>query len=142
MWIWWKSERAYRETQLKLTDIEEDREKAYLLFLVRHNLPFSTARDPVLRMMCLSLTYGRLLALLQTTAQRIKRAVVTEAKGKLLSLMVDGWSDMSLRRFLGIALSIFDPETRGHCYRFLGLYHTLDQCRKPGKSRQRLFGRA
>ena len=101
MWIWWKSERAYRETQLKLTDIEEDREKAYLLFLVRHNLPFSTARDPVLRMMCLSLTYGRLLALLQTTAQRIKRAVVTEAKGKLLSLMVDGWSDMSLRHFLG-----------------------------------------
>ena len=105
---------------------EEDQGKAYLLFLVRHNLPFSTARDPVLRMMCPTVTYGRLLALLQTTAQRIKRAITTEAHGKLLSLMVDGWSDMSLRRFLGIAVSIFDPASRCHCYRFLGLYHTLD----------------
>ena len=97
-----------------MTLTEEDVQKAYLLFLVRHNLPSSTSCDPMLRMMCPSMTYGRLLNLLETTSERVKSAIIEEARGKPLSVMVDGWSDMSLRRFLGIGLSIFDPATRKH----------------------------
>ena len=102
----------------------EQQEKAFFLFLVRHDLPFSTARDPMLPALCPTLTYGRLLALLTATADGVKRFISEETVGKQVSLMVDGWSDTSFRRYLGIGIFIFNPVTNEHVYRFLQLFYT------------------
>ena len=67
------------------------------------------------------MTYLRLLSLLDETADAVKSSVATEIQGRDLCIMVDGWSDMSLRRYLGIAVSFYDPVVHQQNYRFLGL---------------------
>ena len=99
----------------------EQKEKAFFLLLVRHNLAFATIRDPMVRILCPGMTYLRLLSLLDETAASVKSTIAAEIQGRDLCIMVDGWSDMSLRRYLGIAVSFYNPVSHEQNYRFLSL---------------------
>ena len=100
----------------------EQKEQGFVLFMIRHNVGFTALRDPIIRVLFPGLTYARAQELCQAASDKVRRAITEEVRGISLCVMIDGWSDMSLRRYLGIGLSFFDDVTQRHVYRFLKLF--------------------
>ena len=100
----------------------EQKERAFVLFMMKHNVGFTALRDPVIRVLFPGLTYARAQELCDAASDKVRRAITEEVRGHSLCVMIDGWSDMSLRRYLGIGLSFFDDAAQRHVYRFLRLY--------------------
>ena len=104
----------------------EQKEQGFVLFMIRHNVGFTALRDPIIRVLFPGLTYARAQELCQAASDKVRRAITEEVRGISLCVMIDGWSDMSLRRYLGIGLSFFDDVTHRHVYRFLKLFGGKD----------------
>lgn len=101
---------------------EEEKDAAFILFLVRHYVGLTSLRDPLTNIFYPGLSFGRAMHLIDTYTQQVQEAVVDELDDQPVCLMIDGWSDQSLRRFLGIVVSYFHKERRERVHRALGLH--------------------
>ena len=110
-----RSHEAYHAQVTHAT--EEDKKKAWFLFLLKHNVGLTCLRDPLARLIHPDLTYHSAMALVGSTAVDLKTAIRNEIRDKNLALMVDRWSDQSMRRFLGVAIGYYDPDQNGAVYR-------------------------
>ena len=100
---------------------QPERNKAFFYFLLTHYVGFSAARDPSIAIFAPDLSYRTLLSLIDDTASKLRTAISDELRGKKISIMIDGWSDMSLRRYLGIVAAYYDIRSNRMVYRFLDL---------------------
>ena len=106
---------------------EEDKKKAWFLFLLKHNIGMTCLRDPLARLLRPDFTYQSAMAFVDSTVTDVKAAIRNEIREKNVVLMVDGWSDQSLRRFLGVAFGYYDPNHNANVYRGVDLLWTEGQ---------------
>ena len=59
--------------------------------------------------------------MLLMTADSVRSEIRELLKEKSVTVMIDGWSDLSLRRYLGIGVAFFDASSRQQKFRFLDL---------------------
>ena len=100
---------------------DEDRNKAWILFLIKHNIGLTSLRDPLTRILHPGMTYQKASAWVESVVLAVKRAIQNEVQGRDLVMMVDGWSDQSLRRYLGVAVGFYDNNENRIVYRGVGL---------------------
>ena len=74
------------------------------MFLIKHNVGLTSLCDPLARILHPGLTYRRAAVYVASFAQAVKKAIQTEVRERNVVSMVDGWSDQSLRRYLGALL--------------------------------------
>ena len=67
------------------------------------------------------LSYGALLDLVEETANQVKSVIALELRDKQISIMIDGWSDQSLRRYVGVVAAYYDHANNRIVHRFLDL---------------------
>lgn len=114
-----------------------DRFKTLFLYFIRHHIPLYSYNDPVLIPNLFPNFPGlpSFLNLLYNTADYLKERIMNEIlEVEKIGLIIDGWTDQSQRRFIGI--SIFYIYNSGIVTRFLSfsnlseLSHTADAIAK------------
>ena len=100
---------------------QEQQKSAIFLFFIKHNIGFSVARDPLMRIFSPGISEVRFLEMLDKTAYSVRDVIRDVLHEKSVTVMIDGWSDVSLRRYLGIGVCFFDATSCKHHYRFLQL---------------------
>ena len=68
------------------------------------------------------MTCSRATALVELCTNHVKETIIEELDDQSVCLMIDGWSDQSLRRFLGIVVSYFQQDKNRTVYRGLALH--------------------
>ena len=101
---------------------EEQRVNAFLLFLIRHQIGLTTARDPFVRIFQPNVTFSRLVSSIEPIVRLVVDHIRSEFAHKEFFIMVDGWSDQSLRRYLGVVAGFYSFEQKSMVLRFLDLY--------------------
>ena len=101
---------------------EEQQGNAFLLFLLRHQIGLTATRDPLVRVFQPNVSFARLLSKIEPTVHLVRERIRSELTGKDFFVMVDGWSDQSLRRFLGVVAGFYSSEKNTMVFRFLDLY--------------------
>lgn len=99
----------------------EQQANALFLFFIKHDIGFTAACDPLMRIFSQGVSYTQLVDMLQRTADLTRDAIRDLLRHKSATLMIDGWSDASLRRYLGIGVSFFDECSCRQQFRFLEL---------------------
>lgn len=114
--------RAHEATHATIKKFtEEEKTKAWILFLIKHNVGLTSLRDPLARILHPGVTYQRAAVYVASFAQAVKKAIQTEVRERNVVIMVDGWSDQSLRRYLGAAVGFYSDQENMVVYRGLGL---------------------
>ena len=101
---------------------EEEKDAAFLLFLIRHYVGLTSLRDPLTDIFYPNLSFSRAMNLTESYTQQIQDAIIEEIDDQKVFLMIAGWSDQSLRRFLGVVVSYFQRERNERVYRALSLH--------------------
>ena len=101
---------------------QEEKDAAFILFLVRHYVGLTCLRDPLTDIFYPGLSLSRATSMIEGYTQQVQEAIVEELDDQSVFLMIDGWSDQSLRRFLGIVVSYFQKEKNERVYRALALH--------------------
>ena len=100
---------------------QPERHKAFFYFVLMHNVGFSATRDPVTAIFAPDLSYQRITSLLNETVSQVRAAITEELREQDICIMLDGWSDQSLRRYLGIVAAYYDGRNNRIVHRFLDL---------------------
>ena len=101
---------------------DEQRVNAFLLFLIRHQIGLTTARDPFVRIFQPNVSFSRLISSIEPIVRLVVDHIRSELQDKEFFIMVDGWSDQSLRRYLGVVAGFYSFEQNNMVLRFLDLY--------------------
>ena len=94
---------------------------ALFLFMLKHGIGLSAARDPLLQIFHPTATYLNILDLLDSTVSLVKSEITRLLGRRDYFLMIDGWSDQSLRRFVGVVAGYFSFEQNRMMFYFLEL---------------------
>lgn len=106
----------------RTTFTQQQRVNALFFFFVKHQIGLTAARDPLVRVFLPDVSYQRLISLASETARDVREMITADLTNKELFLMIDGWSDQSLRRFLGVIVGYYSTERRNLVLHFLDLY--------------------
>ena len=101
---------------------QQEMDAALILFLIRHNIGLTCLRDPLASVFFPGLSYYRATRLVDGYFEQVKRAMSDELSGRNVFLMIDGWSDQSLRRFLGIVVGYYNTTNDDMIFRALSLH--------------------
>ena len=101
----------------------EQQERAFFMFLINHHIGFTALRDVLTTIFLPGVSYVHFMEMLHTTADAVNQRITAILKDKDLSLMIDGWSDSSLRRYLGIGACYYDYQSGRQCFRLLKLHY-------------------
>ena len=101
---------------------QQDMNAALLLFFIKHNIGLTCLQDPLTNVFSPGLSYHRATVLVDGYFEEVKRMISDDVSGNNVFLMIDGWSDQSLRRFVGIAVGYYDTVSGDIIHRALGLY--------------------
>lgn len=94
---------------------------AWFLFMLKHGIGLTAARDPLLQVFHPSATHLSILNLLDSATASVKSEIARLMGGRAYFLMIDGWSDQSLRRFVGVVAGYFSCEQNRMIFYFLEL---------------------
>ena len=101
----------------------EQQERAFFMFLINHHIGLTALRDALTTIFLPGVSYVHFMEMLHTTAEAVNQRITSILKDKDLSLMIDGWSDSSLRRYLGIGASYYDYQSGQQCFHLLQLHY-------------------
>ena len=101
---------------------QQQKDTAFIMFLVRRYVGLTCLRDPITDIFYPGLTFSRAMSLIEVCTNQVKESVIEELDGQSVCLMIDGWTDQSLRRFLGIVASYFQQDRNRTVYRALALH--------------------
>ena len=101
---------------------QQQKDTALIMFLVRHYVGLTCLRDPITDIFYPGLTFSRAMSLIEFCTNQVKESVIEELDDQSVCLMIDGWTDQSLRRFLGIVVSYFQQDRNRTVYRALALH--------------------
>lgn len=100
---------------------QDQRNGAAFLFLIRHAVGLSTFRDPLVRIFLPQMSPATIEQLFTRAKAGVRDLIRREVDKRDLSLMIDGWCDSSLRRYLGVAVTYHCPSQNKIIHRFLDL---------------------
>ena len=100
---------------------QDQRNGAAFLFLIRHAVGLSTFRDPLVRIFLPNMSTTTIEQLFTRAKAGVRDLIHREVKRQDVSVMIDGWSDASLRRYLGIAIAYHCKAQNTIVHRFLDL---------------------
>ena len=106
----------------KSTATLQQRLNAFFLFLVRHQIGLTVTRDPLVRVFSPDISYLQMLSLVDDTVKDVRDMIAADLAHKQVFLMIDGWSDQSLRRYIGVVAGYYSAERRNLVMHFLDLY--------------------
>ena len=81
----------------KPTWTREQQENALYMFLINHHVGLTAVRDDLATIFLPGISYSQFARMLHTTAEAVNQRITAILKDKNLALMIDGWSDSSLR---------------------------------------------
>ena len=96
------------------------------MFLINHHIGLTAVRDDLATIFLPGISYSQFTQMLHTTAEAVNQRIIAILKDKNLTLMIDGWSDSSLRRYLGIGACYYDDESCQQCFRLLKLHYDFE----------------
>ena len=100
---------------------QNDRQNAFVYFLLTHSVGFTAAKDPTATIFLPEISYKRVMSILDETVIKVRDFISAALQQNGISIMVDGWSDQSLRRYIGIAAAYYDEAKNTIVQRFLDL---------------------
>ena len=100
---------------------QNDRQNAFVYFLLTHSVGFTAAKDPTATIFLPEISYKRVMSILDETVIKVRDFISAALQQNGISIMVDGWSDQSLRRYIGIAAAYYDEAKNTIVHRFLDL---------------------
>lgn len=100
---------------------EQDRQNAFVYFLLTHSVGFTAAKDPITTIFLPGISYKRVTSILEEAVVKVRDFIRAALHQKGLSLMIDGWSDQSMRRYVGVAVAYYDRGENRMIHRFLDL---------------------
>lgn len=106
----------------KSTVTLQQRVNAFFLFLVRHQIGLTVVRDPLVRIFSPDISYLQVMSLVEDSVRDVRQMIAADLTNKELFLMIDGWSDQSLRRYIGVVMGYYSPERGNMVLHFLDLY--------------------
>ena len=106
----------------KSTVTLQQRLNAFFLFLVRHQIGLTVTRDPLVRLFSPDISYLQMLSLVEDTVRDVRDMIAADLANKQVFLMIDGLSDQSLRRYVGVVVGYYSAERRNLVMHFLDLY--------------------
>ena len=114
--------RAHSASHSPTNYTQQQKDIAFILSLVRHYVGLTCLRDPITNILYPGMTCSRATALVELCTNHVKETIIEELDDQSVCLMIDGWSDQSLRRFLGIVVSYFQQDKNRTVYRGLALH--------------------
>ena len=100
---------------------QDQRNGAAFLFLIRHSVGFSTFRDPLVRIFLPQMSTATIEQLFTRAKAGVRDLIRREVEKRDVTVMIDGWCDASLRRYLGVAVAYHCKAQNKIVHRFLDL---------------------
>ena len=100
---------------------QDQRNGAAFLFLIRHSVGFSTFRDPLVRIFLPQMSTATIEQLFTRANPGVRDLIRREVEKRDVTVMIDGWCDASLRRYLGVAVAYHCKAQNKIVHRFLDL---------------------
>lgn len=113
---------------------QDQKNAAALLFMLRHSIGFSVFRDPLVRIFLPQLSPSVVEQLFIRAKNGVRDLIRREIASKEVTVMIDGWCDASMRRYLGVAVAYHSKSENRMIHRFLDLgsgivgQHTAAHC--------------
>lgn len=98
---------------------------AAFLFLIKHSIGFTTFRDPLVKIFLPQMSSSVIEQLLVRGCTGVHAMIQKELENRDVTVMIDGWCDASLRRFLGVALAYYNETRNTIVHRLLDLGHGI-----------------